>query len=586
MRYLPGVMRWLPFAILTPVAALALGGCDCSAGMGPRDASGGDPDSGPADPRDAGPDVDGGPIDDCGNGLDDDGDDAIDEGCECEPGDTQRCFRGDRELAGVGGCNWGTQRCASDFEFGSWDVCVGDGEPTEEECDDVDNDCDGTVDEGCDCEIGATVECYEGPAITEGVGSCVRGRLTCRATAEGSAWSGCEGSVLPGEEICDGTGDEDCDERIDEGCSCLLGDSHDCYGGPPGTAGVGECRPGTQTCVMASDGTVSWDACTGEVRPGVESCTGGLDEDCDGLVDCDDTADCAVACCTPWSETLAVVPAEGEILFLVDRSGSMDWPAVGTTRTRWQELKTAMGSVLPMLDGLHMGLLTFPETTGGDERGNCMVSSSLDVPIGLGSRASILSRLDAADPRAGDTPTPQAFATAESSLGAGSSTRERFVILATDGLPEPACGSTVDATVDAITQLRAREGVDTFVLGIVGPDRDGDTSGIPALQAGLNRMADAGGRARPGAIRYYEAVDGAALTSALTAIVASATNCHFTVSGTPPRPGHLELRFDGALVPASRWSLTGSRLEVTGAACDQIQAGLVSAIELADDCSS
>jgi hypothetical protein len=281
-----------------------------------------------------------------------------------------------------------------------------------------------------------------------------------------------------------------------------------------------------------------------------------------------------------------VVPAEGEILFLVDRSGSMDWPAVGTTRTRWQELKDAMGTVLPMLDGLHMGLLTFPRMTGDSETGNCMVASSPDVSVGLGTRSAILSRLETADPRAGDTPTPQAFTTAQSTFAAMSSPRERFVILATDGLPEPACGSTVDATVAAITDLRTSLGIDTFVLGIVGPDADGDTSGIPALQDGLNRMADAGGRARPGSIRYYEAVDGAALTAALEAIVAAATDCSFTLPSAPPRPGSIEVRQGTTLVPTSGWTLSGTRLEFTGAWCDSIQAGLVSSISVTDSCGA
>ncbi|MCA9605593.1 MAG: hypothetical protein KC619_08370, partial [Myxococcales bacterium] len=160
----------------------------------------------------------------------------------------------------------------------------------------------------------------------------------------------------------------------------------------------------------------------------------------------------------------------------------------------------------------------------------------------------------------------------------------RFAILLTDGLPEPNCGSTIDATVTAITNLRTTMGIDTFVIGIVGPDPSGDTSGIPALQAGLNRLADAGGRARPGATRYYEAVDGTALTGALTAIVAAATDCRFTLSAPPPRPSRVEVRFDGTRVPSSGWTLAGTSISFSGVWCDQIQAGLVSSIVVSDPC--
>jgi hypothetical protein len=263
----------------------------------------------------------------------------------------------------------------------------------------------------------------------------------------------------------------------------------------------------------------------------------------------------------------------------------MDWPAVGTTATRWSELDGAMSSVLPMLDHLPMGLLTFPLVTGDAEHGNCMVASSPDVPIALGSRTDILARLVAADPRAGDTPTPQAFDTAQAYLTSTSSSHERFLILATDGLPEPNCGSTVDATVAAISTIRATLGIDTFVIGIVGPDPSGDTSGIPALQAGLNRMADAGGRPRPGSIHYYEAVDGAALTSALTSIIAAATDCQFELSSVPPRPSHIEVREDTTLVPRASWTLTGTHLEISGTYCDRIRSGLVSSIHVTDSCA-
>ena len=54
-----------------------------------------------------------------------------------------------------------------------------------------------------------------------------------------------------------------------------------------GTAGVGTCTQGTQTC--ASNG--QWGACEGQVIPTGEVCGNGLDDNCDGMVDEDVDAD-------------------------------------------------------------------------------------------------------------------------------------------------------------------------------------------------------------------------------------------------------------------------------------------------------
>jgi MYXO-CTERM domain-containing protein len=54
---------------------------------------------------------------------------------------------------------------------------------------------------------------------------------------------------------------------------------------------TGACNPGSRTC--SSTGT--WGACTGVITPVSEVCGDGIDNDCDGLVDCADP-DCAAVC--------------------------------------------------------------------------------------------------------------------------------------------------------------------------------------------------------------------------------------------------------------------------------------------------
>ncbi|MEZ4300314.1 MAG: MopE-related protein [Polyangiaceae bacterium] len=123
------------------------------------------------------------------------------------------------------------------------------------------------------CSDGDMLACYTGQAGTEGVGLCTPGTKTCMAGQYGE----CIGETLPAEETCDGA-DNDCDGQTDEGCPCTDGAKQPCFPGP-GTAGVGPCKSGEQTCVEGS-----WGECTGAVVGAAEVCN-GKDDDCNGTAD-------------------------------------------------------------------------------------------------------------------------------------------------------------------------------------------------------------------------------------------------------------------------------------------------------------
>jgi alpha-tubulin suppressor-like RCC1 family protein len=224
------------------------------------------------------------------NGLDDDCDGAVDNG---NPGGGAACVTGNPGICGAGTtvCSGGSVSCAQLQQ------------PHAETCNGLDDDCNGTVDDG---NPGGGAACVTGllGACGTGATACVSGALTCAQT------------VQPGAELCEGHLDENCNGQVDEGCACVNGATKACYGGAPGTQGVGACTAGTQTCVAGN-----WAPCAGQVVPTIESCD-GKDNDCNGQVDDGlGTLSCGVgqchtttpACANGQPGVCAPLPATAEV---------------------------------------------------------------------------------------------------------------------------------------------------------------------------------------------------------------------------------------------------------------------------------
>jgi hypothetical protein len=92
-----------------------------------------------------------------------------------------------------------------------------------ETCDNVDEDCDGRVDEGTLAGVGDT--CHP-DAMLGGVGQCTRGTTVCSFGV-----IACQGWVGPSSEVCDDQ-DDDCDGTVDDGFD-KLNDPRFCGGCTP-----------------------------------------------------------------------------------------------------------------------------------------------------------------------------------------------------------------------------------------------------------------------------------------------------------------------------------------------------------------
>lgn len=294
-------------------------------------------------------------------------------------------------------------------------------------------------------------------------------------------------------------------------------------------------------------------------------------------------------------------PATAQLMFVVDRSGSMattldgDDPGPGE-KTRWDVLRDGLALTLTGFDQeIAMGAKFYPGARWNPAL-ECVADDSVEFAPKLGNAASIIGVFDTTFPRGG-TPTADALRVAADHVSKIRGVA-RTLVLATDGAPncnfdhprdpcictsnDPTdCGAFGDPslclddrrTVSTVRDIADNQKVPVYVIGIGSLER-------ADFRRVLDDMAVAGGRAKPTTPRYYSAQTAAELDTALTSIRDSVGSCTFLTPSAPTDPDAITVEIDGQSVPRDPTRTDGwdwvdqsyGTLALFGSACAKAQA--------------
>jgi hypothetical protein len=355
-----------------------------------------------------------------------------------------------------------------------------------------------------------------------------------------------------------------------------------------------------------------------------------VDEPCEPIPEVDDEHACD-------SETVNVQLRKPTLYFVLDTSGSMLEQVVSGSETKLKAAQNALRTVVEEVGHrINYGMATFPgpalseyDQYNSDTVLGCEAGEEV-FEIQAGDEATCLNQpaqgpvyrsfdrvLSKLRPE-GKTPLAPTLDALSSSLlrREGRAT----IVLLTDGHPncgqdaacsaedcpltslylecteEFNCCSDEDASevvsnpssycidgegsTEQVKQL-AEAGVDTYVIGLLGETDFDDV---------MNSLAEAGGHARDGERKYYDADGLDELTDVVRRIgVSVAQSCSIELEDRPEYASSLNVYFDGQVVPYDAdegWTLSDQEVTLHGESCDAVVTGLVTQIRLISGCET
>ena len=330
---------------------------------------------------------------------------------------------------------------------------------------------------------------------------------------------------------------------------------------PPPECSAG-CDParGSQDCPVGFHCSAGGH-CDAECMVATDDCGAGYYCTGDGYCLPEDPAGPDASCPAVHFQAMQTTPA---IQLLIDRSTSMLDPIdPAGTITKYEAVRAALvdasGIVTSLQSRAYFGasLYTYLDTPCPELR---------SVARAKQNRAAIANLIDTTSPM-GATPTGPAIDDAVASFAAAPppATSPRFIVLATDGLPNRCPGDTVDARVRSVAAAQAAfaAGIRLFVLGV-------DASLPPAH---LQDLANAG--AGSGNAPYYLATSPQQLTTAFDQIIGNVVSCELAIAGKvdPAAAATGTVELNGQPIGYGvGWTLAStSTLRLLGAACTTLK---------------